>query len=301
MEEALKATKESQRLDFKRQFDPSSQGEWCELIKDIVAIANSGGGIILIGLCDDGSSSELKPTGGQKLDPAMVDDKIFKYTSQHLSGLQLVQAQKGTQEILAILIPSVDFPIIFTSPGTYPVGDGRQQTAFGRGTLYYRHGAKSDVAAPEDVRSIFDNLLMTRREEWLGNIRRVVEAPAGSVVHVIPSQYKTNEDSASKVGVRLVHDPNAIEVPRWNPDETHPYRLKELVSSLNKLLPKSITGFDVQCVRDVYDIDLNPNYFYRSMHGSPQYSVAFQEWMIEEFNKDNNFFSKARGSRKRYR
>ncbi len=47
MDEELQATGESQRLDFKRQVDPASPADWCELIKDIVAIANSGGGTIV--------------------------------------------------------------------------------------------------------------------------------------------------------------------------------------------------------------------------------------------------------------
>lgn len=33
---------ESAQLDFKGQFDPTATSSWCELIKDIVAIANSG-------------------------------------------------------------------------------------------------------------------------------------------------------------------------------------------------------------------------------------------------------------------
>lgn len=46
---ALATKRESKHVEFKQTFNPSLPGEWCELIKDIVAIANSGGGIIVFG------------------------------------------------------------------------------------------------------------------------------------------------------------------------------------------------------------------------------------------------------------
>jgi hypothetical protein len=48
IDEALELNHETQSVDFKRQFDPSSSAEWCELTKDLVAMANSGGGVILV-------------------------------------------------------------------------------------------------------------------------------------------------------------------------------------------------------------------------------------------------------------
>jgi predicted HTH transcriptional regulator len=50
-----KAESEAADLDFKASFDPASSGHWCELVKDIVAIANSGGGVIVFGVNDDGT------------------------------------------------------------------------------------------------------------------------------------------------------------------------------------------------------------------------------------------------------
>ena len=41
---------ESASLDFKSCFDPESKQDWCELIKDMVAMSNSGGGTIIVGV-----------------------------------------------------------------------------------------------------------------------------------------------------------------------------------------------------------------------------------------------------------
>ena len=66
---AAVATSESRFVEFKQSLDPSSLRDWCEIIKDIVAITNSGGGIILIGLTDDGKLSNDDVSIVLSLDP----------------------------------------------------------------------------------------------------------------------------------------------------------------------------------------------------------------------------------------
>jgi hypothetical protein len=51
-----------------------------ELIKDPVSVANSGGGLIAFGVCDDGqpSTGDVEPV--LDLDPAKITDKVESYT-----------------------------------------------------------------------------------------------------------------------------------------------------------------------------------------------------------------------------
>lgn len=60
VEKGLRAKRESKYVDFKRQFDPASAGEWCEIIKDVVAMANSGGPIFAIS-CIGTTSVNIHP------------------------------------------------------------------------------------------------------------------------------------------------------------------------------------------------------------------------------------------------
>jgi hypothetical protein len=292
LEEALALNHETQSVDFKRQFDPSSNSEWCELTKDLVAMANSNGGIILIGLDDDGNPVPQAPLA-RSLDPADVANKIFRYTGRHIRDIRVVPAEKAGHPILALLVPAVRIPLIFTQPGTYQIEGGKQKTAFGQGTIYFRHGAKSELGTTEDLRLAFESELIARREEWLGNIRRVIEAPPGALVQVVPAEH-TDEGGPQTLGVRLVHDPSALSVPQWNPDDTHPFRQKELLAAVNERMPSRVNSFDIQCVRRVHGVDDQPNFFHKPRHGSPQYSNAFIEWLLEEFTRDTAFFEKAR-------
>ena len=42
LDRALAATRESRRIAFRRSFDAASANDWSEIVRDIVAMANSG-------------------------------------------------------------------------------------------------------------------------------------------------------------------------------------------------------------------------------------------------------------------
>jgi len=151
--------KESADLDFKSSFDPTAPQDWCELIKDIVAMANSGGGVILIGVTDDGSPAMADLKQVMALDPATIVDKIKKYTDQHFAGSSLSSSSRRGYPIAVLSVSSVPVPIVFTAPGTYDIGGGKQKTAFSKGTVYFRHGPKSEPGTTEDLRAAIDREL----------------------------------------------------------------------------------------------------------------------------------------------
>jgi hypothetical protein len=146
------AENESAELDFKATFDPTAPHDWCELIKDVVAMANSGGGIVVFGVNDDGTPATGDLKAIQELDPATVVDKIKKYTDQHFADFSLCSGTRQGVPIEILIVSAVSIPIVFTSPGTYDIGGGKQRTAFSRGTVYFRHGAKSDPGTSGDLR-----------------------------------------------------------------------------------------------------------------------------------------------------
>jgi hypothetical protein len=61
-ERVAAAQGETRSIDFKEHFDPKELSEWLELIKDLVAMANSGGGLILIGSATTARSATGTPS-----------------------------------------------------------------------------------------------------------------------------------------------------------------------------------------------------------------------------------------------
>src|ERR1017187_621256 len=121
VKKALTAKRESKHVEFKQGFDPDSGRAWCELIKDLAAIANSGGGIILFGLDNLG-----KPTGESvekiaSLDPADIANKVLKYTGQVDFEFEIRSLEKRGHKLIAFVVHPISIPLVFEKPGTYDI------------------------------------------------------------------------------------------------------------------------------------------------------------------------------------
>jgi hypothetical protein len=295
VDKALRAKRESKSVDFKRSFDPESNGEWCELVKDIVALANSGGGAIVVGLDNSGVPSNNDVSAVLDLDHAKYVDKIRKYTGCDFSELEVHEAKKDESTVAVIEVAAVKVPMVFQEVGSYEVAPGKQKTAFSKGTVYFRHGAKSEPGTTEDIRSVIERQLEVIRGEWLDGVRKVVTAPQGSAVTVFTGEVKESS-SPDAAPIRLVDDPNAPGYRLIDHDTTYPHRQTELLDVVNGMLPEGIdiNTHDILAVRRVHDIDGDARYCHRPKFGSPQYSDDFAKWVVDRHKQNNNFFAEAR-------
>jgi hypothetical protein len=211
VQKALSAKRESKHVEFKQSFDPSQPREWCELIKDLAAIANSGGGIIVFGLDSRGVPTGESIDGVTSIDPADIANRVSRYTGQVDFEFEVRELTKHTAKLAAFVIPSVAIPLIFERPGTYDIGGCKQKTAFGVGTVYFRHGAKSEPGTSEDVRRIVERQLDQIRRSWLRGVRKIVQAPQGAqIVALHPTTKEVQQALATNV--RAVNDPKATPV-----------------------------------------------------------------------------------------
>lgn len=233
LETALQTNQESAALDFKKSMDVDSNGEWLELIKDVIAMANSGGGVIIIGLLDDGSSAGFDVTSILIVDPADVTNKIFAYTGQHFGDFRISAAQKEGSSVAAIEVGSVSVPIVFNKVGNYQGQNGKPKTAFSLGSVYFRHGAKSEPCTSDDLRNFVRREIEAVKQSWLGGIRKVVEAPDHSQILVIPPSTSDTPPSVGQ-GFRPTNNPNAPEVRLGEAAELdlYPLTYQELTSIL---------------------------------------------------------------------
>lgn len=294
-------SRESKHIEFKERIDVDSTQDWCELLKDLIAIANSGGGEILVGLFNNGSPSGWNPSPLLALDPAKIVDKIASYTGEQFSDVEIYGAQKDGTPICRIMVGAPDYPLPFVRPGTYPVAPDKQKAAFAAGTVYFRHGAKSEPAVGSDFRRFVERRVGEIRKSWMGNIRKVVHAPEGSRVSVLPSEIIESALPAA-TPIRLVEDPTAPAYRKISPDLSHPNRSTEVVVKVNARLggKRKISSFDIQCVRKVHRVDESkPQWFYKSKFASPQYSETFVDWIISQYEADGAFFDKTREEQKK--
>lgn len=293
---ALAAKRESRQIEFKESFDVASDQAWCEIIKDLVAIANSGGGMILFGLNSRGEPTGSDLTPLRTVDPATITDRIHRYVQTYVAEFEICEAEKAGQKLLGWLIKPSAIPTVFAKPGTFAIDGGKKQrTAFGQGTVYFRHGAKSEPGTTEDIAGALERKLESIRKEWLAGVRTVVHAPTGSQVSLLPPDVR-HSDSPEAAPIRITDDPAAPAYRVVDPDSTHPFRQKELISEVRKQLPagSEFNSFDVVSIRHVHSIDDNREFSYKPKFGSRQYSESFVTWLVSQARADLEFFRKVR-------
>lgn len=298
IDKALAAERESKHIDFKSTVDFSEPATWCELIKDIISMANSGGGAIVIGCDNRGKPIGSDISGVLSLDPAIITDQVHKYTGVQFSEIEIIEKIKQRHKVAVILVSPVAVPIVFTKPGTYRIDAKTQKTAFSSGAIYFRHGAKSEPGNTDDIRSVLERQMEAVRKTWLKGLRKVVAAPPGSHVYTFPPSVEVIETlSPDARAIRIVDDPDAPAYRKIDYDISHPKRQKDVISEVNSQVPDAdnINQHDIQCIKRAYKIESKEAFCHRGKFaGFPQYTEAFIQWLIAEYKKDKDFFHNCR-------
>jgi hypothetical protein len=254
--------------------------EYVEVVRDIAAMANSGGGVIVL-------------DGIPRVDEELLHEELARYAEPEFEGFTIEPLTRERRPATAIVVEGVrNTPLVFTRTGR--VGG---QVAFVRGGLYFRHGARSEAATGEDVRAFIRRELEATRTQWLANIRQVMHAPDGSELAVVETAERDEEGRPTLI--RLTTDPHAPLYGQVDPDRSHPYRQKEVIREVNaRLREDAVNAFDVLSVRRVYGVseETRPEFVHVPKFGSPQYSDAFVEWLVAEHERDQRFFAKAKAS-----
>jgi hypothetical protein len=270
---AANATRSSKRVALRDSVD------YVELVRDVAAMANSGGGVILL-------------EGVAGVDEELLHEQLAQYAEPEFEGFEVEPLSRNGLPSTAVVVEGVrNAPLVFTRTGRIE-GD---HLAFVRGGLYFRHGAKSEAATGEDVRDFIRRQLDATRTQWLANIRQVMHAPDGAEVAVIETAERDEEGRPTLI--RLTTDPHAPLYGQVDPDQSHPYRQKEVIREVNARLGEgAVNAFDVLSVRRVHAIseETRPEFVHVPKFGSPQYSDAFVEWLVAERQRDPQFFEKAK-------
>jgi hypothetical protein len=261
VERALAAQRASRRIALRPSFDASSDADWSELVRDIAALANSGGGVVLFG------------AGVELPDRARIEEELARVTAVKIE-FSIVQASNTRT---AIVVEEAETPVVFA-----------------KGVVYFRHGAKSEPVTSADLEDLIRRRLHALRRSWLGAVRRVVEAPGGTSAAVLPREIR-DSDEPGAMPIRVVHDPRAPAFRVVDYDKTHPFRQKEVLSALRERLKNpAINAFDLQAVRHVHHTDDNPDFAHKPAFATRQYSVKFIDWLVEQAQRDPDFFRSAR-------
>ena len=95
--------------------------------------------------------------------------------------------------------------------------------------------------------------------------------------------------------VRIVTDPDAPALQPQDVDHLYPWRQKDLLRELNSRLGRRfLNSYDIQAVRRQHRLDDHPEFVFNLPGAGRRYSPAAAEWMMEQHNRDPEFFHRAR-------
>lgn len=208
----LRAKKETREVDYKETLDVKSKERLAGIAKDVAAFANTIGGVIIIGVRDKvwdlvGVSAATVAA----LTPEDLDNKISNYLDPRVE-FDVSPFTFRKKRFVAIEIPkSLDPPHLTKKDGTYPVAKGRSKSAFSKGAIFVRHGAKSEPATRRDLERMIQERLIRERQTILEGVQKVVEAGSGAEVLVRPAASVRVTTDPDAPAVRAVLDTSRID------------------------------------------------------------------------------------------
>jgi hypothetical protein len=207
---------------------------------------------------------------------------------------EVVEAKKGEYTVAVFLINAPDYPLVFEKPGTYPIENNRQATAFSQGTVYFRHGAKSEPGTSDDLRKFMQHRMREMQDQLVRGMRKVAEAPRGARLEVV-SGVPVGEPSAHGVPFRITNDPHAPGVIPVDRHKLCPHRQKDVIAKLKERLPNggSPTSHGLRAVNKVHDVMGKEAFAWKPQFSSPQYSDAYIDWIVERIQEEPSFLHDA--------
>ena len=208
--ELIYRRRESAKLDYKAGYT-GSQEERVELTKDLVAMANTAGGYIVVGIENDGKPCGLTSAQLAALDEAKLRGQVVSYLGTSID--MFVDAPvtfDGLQYGVVTVLRSALSPLVFVKDGQYSTPKGLRQV-FRSGDVFVRHGSASERWNQNDVQVLLARAVERERERWLRevlpDVRQLMAALLGDrPVQAAPVDARTHLHEDAETFERTLRD-----------------------------------------------------------------------------------------------
>ena len=210
-----RSTVECVHFELKREFSPSPRA-WAELSKDIVALANSGGGVILFGIDDNGRRRGLPTSLLSVLDPARVTDQLRRKAPSASVATAYLERTYYKKLYGVMVVQPLRVPLVFDTEWGYDGADGKHRMAIKPGLMYVRTPGKSAPARQADVREVWQRSVDLAMEKTMARIEQVASLPLDSDLIITDDDNPTSGfllvDKGEGRPVQIVSDPDTPAV-----------------------------------------------------------------------------------------
>lgn len=169
IEHLLSLKFEEEKLDYKSYSQLTSNYEEKEfkvnLVCDIVAMANTFGGYLILGV-EDGSF-DLKGVD-EKILKLFAEEKVQNYIHSCIEtniSIKLKSTKISEKDVICICISKHSIPIPFKKQGAYKNSSGKDIIKFKKGEIFVRHGSISERANYSDMLNFMERIRMEERQK----------------------------------------------------------------------------------------------------------------------------------------
>ncbi|WP_084076640.1 ATP-binding protein [Desulfacinum infernum] len=191
-------------------------------IQDIVAMANSGGGLIIFGVDKNGGRTGIDGTLADSFDPANITNKLNRYASQARITIAYVELNFYRKRFGFLLIHAAPKIIVFESDGGYQDDNGRQKKAFFRGVIYTRTPGGNTEARQSDLDEMIDKIVQERIHSFVAKIEKVAHLP-------VNAELIARDPAAPSRGYVLVDSGKGIPVTVTGPETRDAMPLRDIL------------------------------------------------------------------------
>ena len=197
---------ETAELDYKENFDPNLKRDWIRLAKHIIAMANTRGGYIILGVSDDCSPVGINKNVLKSIDKANIYNKVNSFIEPDIEEIRYNIFRYQNKHFGFLFIPkSINKTHVVKKTGNYQDEKGRITCGMSKGHIYVRHGAKSEPLSPSDLSRILNERIQQHKKFWMEGIRKISTAK-------IPAEVIISTSEKGTVPIRLTTDPRAPQV-----------------------------------------------------------------------------------------
>jgi hypothetical protein len=283
-----------------RLFDESSDRDWLELIRDVAATANSGGGNIAFRLNRNQPPANTTTAATVHLTRSGIVKRLGEFTGSPFDDIHVAGAGQGEPDAAVVTIGRALFPMVFGKAGRCvdAANPGKSVEVFPAGSIFFRHENNTGPGSTDDLRTFFERLLRRIRRRWLAGIRHVLDRPIDVLSGRRPARpARRSEKATSLQPVRITTDPDAPALQPQDVERLYPWRQKDLLQELNSRLGRrALTTYDIQAVRRHHRLDERHDFVFHLAGAGRRYGPVAADWFMEQHARDPEFFTKARAA-----
>lgn len=167
VDELLLRGHESPKLDYKIEVDYASAESRLKLVKHVLAMANSAGGYIVVGVRDNGTREGLDPSSARLLDESTVRGWVDGFTDVPIVfAVHNSVSHEGKTYVVIAILPLLGRVAVATGDAQY-TDNGKNVFAFRKGAVLVRHGSSSERWTQPDADYILQRIALAQKEEWI--------------------------------------------------------------------------------------------------------------------------------------